>query len=32
LEVGLLVQNSFVADQFKRRVEELLSSGMVEPI
>ena len=32
LEVGLLVQNSFVAHQFKRRVEDLLDQGFLTTI
>lgn len=29
LEVGLLVQNSFVAHQFKRRIDDLLTDGLL---
>ena len=32
LEVGLLVHNSFVAHQFKRRIEDLLDAGLLESI
>jgi phosphatidylserine/phosphatidylglycerophosphate/cardiolipin synthase-like enzyme len=32
LEVGLLVHNSFVAHQFKRRIEDLLDDGLLEQI
>ncbi len=32
LEVGLLVHNSFVAHQFKRRIEDLLDAGLLEPV
>ena len=32
LEVGLFVHNSFVAHQFKRRIEDLLDDGLLESI
>lgn len=32
MEVGLLVRNSFVAHQFKRRIEDLFDDGLVEQI
>lgn len=32
MEVGLLVRNSFVAHQFKRRIEDLVDDGLVEQI
>lgn len=32
LEVGLLVRNSFVAHQFKRRIEDLVDADLVEQI
>lgn len=32
LEVGLLVHNSFVAHQFRLRIEEMLLDGLLEPV